>query len=348
MKLKRSILLILLALCAAALFGLGRAELRSHKKSASTSRNAEQDGEPGLSLAGTIGPTITVPVIARHLYLTVPINAAVKRGDVIGTEESATNLGEVEGARRELEDACSGERQAIETLRQLEERLAAVQSRTSILDREEVQAGFAESDAEREFERDDRLYRSGRLSRFDYDAAGAAHASAETTADSVRSNISEASIDTDELDATALEAKAELREATERRAAAQAVFDKMRGGVEARPVVSPADGVIVTSALPEGASFGIASDGPLFAHAMVPEADLMQLRIGQEASIVLDAQPSAVLHAQLTAIAEAPEDSPDGSFYELTLLVENQGGPWLTGVAMHARLARPTAALVRP
>lgn len=347
MKLKRSILLILLALCAAALFGLGRAELRSHKKSAST-RNAEQDGEPGLSLAGTIGPTITVPVLARNLHLTVPINGAVKRGDVIGTEESTTNLLEVEGARRELEDACSGERRAIETVRQLEERLAAAQSRTSSLDREEVEAGMAESDAEREFERNDHLHRSGLLSRFDYDAAVAAQASAETTANSVRSNISEASIDTDELEATALEAKAELREATERRAAAQAAFDTMPGGVEVRRVVSPADGVIVTSALPEGTSLGIASDGPLFAHAMVPEADLMQVRIGQEASIVLDARPSAEFHAQLMAIAETPVDLPDGSFYELTFVVENQGGPWLTGVAMHARLARPAAALVRP
>jgi len=340
MKVKRSILLVLATLCAGGLFSLERAEMRPHKKTLSAGRSVRQDGEPVLDLAGTIGPTITSPIIARNLHLIVPVNTVVKKGDVIGTEDSDADPADVGKARQELADAGSEERRAVEALHQVEEQLTAVECRISNMDREEVRAGAQESDAERELAEDDRLYRAGLTSRLAYNAASEALASAEAAVEAVQSSLSETSIDTDELEALAVGDKVTRRDATARRRAAEMVVERMRGGAKTKQVVSPADGVIVASAEPDGTRFGIASDGQLFAFAMLPEAELMHVWIGQEASIVLDAEPSATLHAQVIAIAETPVDSPDGCFYELTFAVEKQERPWVTGVAMHVQLAR--------
>jgi len=211
---------VLMAICAVALFGLGRAALSIHKRAVSPDHRPGEDAEPSLNLAGTIGPAITAPIVAHKLHITVPINSKVKKGDVIGTEVAVIDLTDLARARQEMEDAGWAERQAAEAVRQVEEQLASVESQIGSMDRDEVQAGMAELDAEREFERRGGLVRSGLLSRFEYDASFIARASAEAAIDSLRSSVSEASIDTDGLEGRALEAKAELREATVRRTAA--------------------------------------------------------------------------------------------------------------------------------
>ena len=113
------------------------------------------------------------------------------------------------------------------------------------MDREESLAEVAEADAEREFERQDTLFRSGLTSGFDHSAAATARDSAEAALSSIRSNLAESAIEIDQWQAKSLEAETALREATTRRNAAEAVFNRMQGEPMDEPVVSPADGIIV-------------------------------------------------------------------------------------------------------
>ena len=158
---------------------------------------------------------------------------------------------------------------------------------------------------------------------------------------SLRSSLTAAAIEIDEWEAKAQEAQAELGEATTRRNAADVVFERMQGGPESEPIVSPADGIILDSGEPVGTGFGIASNPrQLCAYAMVRQADLMMVEVGQQALIVLDARPAVTFQATVSAISETPVDSSEGSSYQVTFAVDNSGGTWLSGAAMHARLAR--------
>jgi multidrug resistance efflux pump len=336
MKLNRSIALVLMTSVAVAIFAWSLAHSRARKAVASASRQLAPDDNPGLVLAGTIIPAITTPIIGRNLNLAIPLNTWVERGEVIGTAESQTDRGEMDSARQELEEATSAERMAEDGIRQAEEELGTLRSQVTSMDGQESVAETAEFDAEREFERRDILFHSGLASRLEYEAAVAARDSHEAALSSIRSNLAAAAIKIHEWEAKAQEARVTLDEATTRRNAAEVVFEQMQGPID-EPIFSPAAGIIVASGQPVGPSFGIASDPrQLCAYAMVRQADLMAVGIGQQFLIVLDAQPGVTLHATVSAVSETPGDSSAGPSYEVAFVVDNPGGTWLSDAAMHA------------
>ena len=98
--------------------------------------------------------------------------------------------------------------------------------------------------AEREFERQDAMLKSGLTSRFDYNAAATARDSSEAATYSIHAEVAESAIAIDEWQAKAQQAEAALREATTRRNAAEAVFQRMQGSPRSESVVSPADGIL--------------------------------------------------------------------------------------------------------
>lgn len=341
MKFKRSMAIILMTSCGAAVFAWSHAESRARKAVASANRQVVWDEDANLILAGTIGPAVTTPIIGRIWNLAVPLNTWVKRGQVVGTEASEATAAGMDSARQELEEARSAEQRAEREVRQAEEDLNAMQMQTSNMDTQEARAETAEVDAEREFEQRDTLLRSGLTSQLDYSEAVTARASAEAAVDSISSNLAETAVETDVLEAKAQAAQADLREATTRRTAAEVVFEQMQGGPKAERIVSPADGIIVASGQTDGTSFGIASDpSQLCAYAMLRAANLMAVRVGQEALIVLDAKLSVTLLAKVSAISEDPVDSSEGALYQVTFVVDNPGGTSLSGAAMHAQLVR--------
>jgi multidrug resistance efflux pump len=285
---------------------------------------------------------ITTPIVGRHSNLAVPLNTWVQRGEVIGTTESQNDPGDRDRAWQEVEEARFAERRAQDEIRQNEEELCTLQTQVGSMDREEALAENVEVGAEREFERQDTLYRSGLTSRFDYSSAATARASSDAAVDSIRSKLASSAIEIDEWQAKIQEAETTLREATTRRNAAEAVLQWMQESPRDEPMVSPADGILVASGRAAGAGLGIASDPrQLCAYAMVRQADLMAVRVGQQAQIVLDAHPGVTLAGTVSGISEIPVDLAEGTFYEVAFVVENPGGAWLSGAAMHARMARP-------
>ena len=341
MKLNRALALVVMAFLGTAVFAWSHAHRKARKAVASASHALVQNLDAGLILAGKIVPMITKPIIGRNLNLAVPLNTWVKQGDTIGTVESQTAAGEMDGARQELEEAISAERKAEERIRQAQEELGTLPAQVNTMRVQEALAETAEFDAEQEFERREDAARSGFTPSIDYDTAVTAQDSAEAAVISLRSNLAEAAIEIDEWKARAQEAQAELGEATKRRNAAEAVLAQMQGGSENEPIVSPADGIIVDSGDPAGTGFGIASDPrKLCAYAMVRRADLMMLRVGQEALIVLDSRPAVAFHAKVSAISETPVDSSKNGSYQVTFVVDNPGGTWLSGGSVHVRLAR--------
>ncbi len=336
MKLNRSMALILMTFLGTAVFAWNHAQSKAHKAIAPASRQLAQAHNTGLILTGTIVPMITTPIVSRNLNLAVPLNTWVERGEVIGTEDLQTDTGEMDRARQELMDARSAERRARDRVRQVEEELRTVQVQAGDMDAQEARAKTARFDENRRFEERDTTFRFGQ----NYSSTVTARDSAETAVDSLRSSLVTLPIKTDELEAKAIEAQAELSEARTRRNAAEVAFERVQGGSNSGPIVSPADGFVVASGQPEGASLGIASDPrQLCAYAMVREADLTAVQVGQESLIVLDAQPAVTFRAKVSAISETPVDWLEGTFYRVTFVVSNPAGASLSSAAMHARMA---------
>jgi multidrug resistance efflux pump len=338
--------LMLMTSLGAALFVWSHARTKAYKSVNAAPTKLLRNG---LILPGTVFPMITTPIVGGNLNLAVPLNVWVKQGEVIGTVQSQVDPGDRERAWQELEEARSAEQRAEDEVRQAEEELSTVQTQVSSMDREEAAADTAKFDAEREFERQDAMLRSGLTSRFDYNAAATARDSSEAATYSIRSELADSAIMLDEWQAKALEAGTTLREATTHRNAAEAVFQRIQGSPRGEPVMSPAEGVLV-SGEEAGAGFGIASDSrQLCGHAMVRQADLMAVRVGQQARIVLDADAGETLRGTVRAISEVPIDLSEGTFYEVTFGVENPAGTWLPSAAMHAHMAViPAAVEIHP
>jgi membrane fusion protein, multidrug efflux system len=339
MKLKRLTTLILLTSLGTALFAWSHVHAKAHRAAVSASRQLVHHDGTGLLLAGAIGPMITTPIMGRNLNLVVPLNTWVRRGDVIGTAVPQPP-GEAGSAPQELQEAISAERRAQDRIRQIEEDLGTLRARVGSMDDREVLAETAAFDAERESEQRHTLLRSGFTPDLKYDEAATARDSAEAAVDSIRLNAAVSALAMDDWEAEAQDAQAELDQATMRRHAAEIVFAQMRGGAVDGPIVSPADGIIVAFRQPEGTRFGIASDPrQLCAYALVRQADLMGVRVGQQALIVLDARPDVTFHAKVSTISETPVNSAEGDSYEVAFVVDNPRGAWLSGAAMHARMA---------
>ena len=64
---------------------------------------------------------------------------------------------------------------------------------------------------------------------------------------------------------------------------------------------------------------------------------------------MLDADPEETLRGTVSAISEVPIDLSEGTFYEVTFVVENPAGTWLPSAAMHAHMAViPEAVEIHP
>ena len=267
MKLNRWMALILMTSLGVAMFVWSHAQTKAYKSVNAAPTQPLRDEDTGLILPGTVFPMITTPIVGGNLNLAVPLNVWVKQGDVIGTVQSQVDPGDRERAWQELEEARSAEQRAEDEIRQAEEELSTLQTQVSSMDREEAAADTAKFDAEREFERQDAMLRSGLTSRFDYNAAATARDSSEAAIYSIRSELADSAIVIDEWQAKALEAETTLREATTRRNAAEAVFQRMQGSPGGEPVIAPADGILVASGEAAGAEIW---DCVGFAAAMRP------------------------------------------------------------------------------
>jgi hypothetical protein len=85
MELKRSTALVLMASLGAVLFAWSHAQSKAYTAVASTSREAVQNRDTNLILAGAPVPMVTTPIIGRNLNLAVPLYEPVTQGEVIGT-----------------------------------------------------------------------------------------------------------------------------------------------------------------------------------------------------------------------------------------------------------------------
>jgi len=102
--------------------------------------------------------------------------------------------------------------------------------------------------------------------------------------------------------------------------------------------VSPADGLLIATDLFPGA-LGIASDPSLLCvYTRVRPDDIPSLRLGEQALIAIYSEPTATLHAKVSAIGAVPINYSDEAVYPVTLVVEDPEGKRFAGASVQIQL----------
>lgn len=327
MNWKRSVVLTVLASAAGALFAWNHVQHKVH---------AVPEVQSELTLTGVILPKITTPIRSGNLNLIVPWNTWVTQGEVIGSAEADVAPGVLNRARQELDEDVAVEAEAREQVLQLDEELNTLRAQESETNAQEALDRTAALDAQSDFERREGLFKSALTSNLDYDEATQVRDSADAVLNSVRSNRSTIAMRIEESEAKTEAVRARLADAIGRRNSAEAVYEHLQGRPDSEPVIAPADGMLVQSET----DFGIASDpAQLQAYAMVRQADLMSVAVGQPAQIVLDTLPVVTLKAKVSVISESPIQTPQGMAYQVSFEVDNPGDMKLARGEMKVQLA---------
>jgi len=317
MQLKPSSLIIVAAACVAAV-PLWTA---AHSGPRPSPRPLAAPESGDIELSGELIPAITAFIDARDVELKIPPGTPVNRGDVIGIALVEDESEEQVAARQELEAASAAWRLARAQSRHTQAELATLEDEAAALNRQEFQSQVAAPAADSQLAIRCSLLGPGASAQCD-----------ELSADFARARLSRSAIEADELEARAEAERGELRDATERVAAARAGVENTPSGPRTVAIVAPADGVLVAIDGPEGRKLGIAS-GPaqLPVHAIAHSCDLERLRIGSAATVIVQSLSGSTLVAHVTAISTTPVDDSNGADYQVTLAADNAGRIWLDG-----------------
>ena len=297
------------------------------------------DSDAGLVLSGVLSPVATTPIETPVWNLTVPLNSYVTKGEVIGeTGSSMLPDRAVQNDQPRFSTNASGSAvaRAEDDVRQAEDDLEAAQARETDAEVQQVVTKIAERATEQRYENAGLQFRDGGMPAARYGQTVVAVNSAVAAADATRSQA--------EAETSAVgDATIRLQEARARLAEAERQWElepPLRGGVRESgrvAVVSPADGLLVASD-PVAGTFGISSDPSVMrVESRMPADDVARLRVGQPAWVSLEAHPRLILRATVSAIAEVPIDSLNGTVYPVTLSVDNPQGFLLTGVKVHVQ-----------
>jgi HlyD family secretion protein len=321
------VVLVVVALAGGATYARHRTRVSRHTLGALAVPDA------GLILSGVLSPVATTPIEAPVGDLAVPLNSYVTKEQIVGETVSSVFLDSPDETGSALARAQADVSRA-------EADLDAARAREIDAAVQQVVTKGAERATEQSCANAGLQFQEGQMSAARYKQAVLAVDSAMAAAGATRF---QAEADTSAVaDATMRlqEARARLAE-TERQwqFALPATRRVRRSGQLA--VVSPADGLLVARD-PDAGTFGISSDpSAMRVQVRMPADELPRLRVGQTAWVWLDARPQLTFRATVNEIAGVPIDSPNGTVYPVTLLVDNPQGIWLTGVQVHVRATSP-------
>ncbi len=291
----------------------------------SDSSESLQDPAP-LRLTGELVSVAAVPVQGSILELEVPMNALVRKGQVIGETQPDAEPGPAAelDARRNLAAAAAAVETARAQLQDVEARVSAARARAEEARNQLVGAEIAAGEAQAAAQREEMLYREGVEGPLNHDQALSLRQSARRQIDT-QAQLAGNSLNTmEELESQEAAAQAALQQAEDDRRAAESAVASPQAAAVRSPVLAPADGYLV---LRDGSSraLEIVSDLNRQVETRIPRASLSAVHIGQLAQVTLDGQPKAVLHAVVQSIGEA-QASAAGSFCPVTLSLADAAG----------------------
>ncbi|QOY88803.1 HlyD family secretion protein [Paludibaculum fermentans] len=284
-----------------------------------------QDPAP-FRLTGELVSVSTVPVEGSVLELEVPLNAQVRKGQVIGeTQLDAMPAPAAElDARRNLAAAAAAVEAARTQLQDAEARVSAARARAEDTRNHLVGAEVAAGEVQAAVQRDEMLYREGMESQLKHDEALSLQQSASRQIDT-QSQLAGNSLNTmEQLESQQAAAQAALQQAEDDRRAAESAVASPQAAAVRSPVLAPADGYLVLRD-EFSRDLEIVSDLNRQVETRIPQSSLFAVHIGQLATVTLDSQPKVVFHAVVRNIGDA-QASAAGAFCPVTLSLTDASG----------------------
>lgn len=267
-----------------------------------------------------------VPVPSAITELEVPLNARVRKGEVIGQTQpqALPEPAESLDARASLNAARAAAAQARAQFQDIHARALAARARAEDSRNRLVGAEIAAGQANEVIQRDEMLYREGMESQLRHDEELSLQQSVGLQVDRQSEAAGSAISRQEQLEAEEASARAALREAEEQQRAAEATAVNPASAAARLPVLAPADGYLVLRD-EFSRELQIVSALTRQVETRIPQAGISSVHVGQLATVTLDSEPNVVLHAVVQKIGDV-ENSAAGSVYPVTLALTDAAG----------------------
>ncbi|MGH7360784.1 MAG: efflux RND transporter periplasmic adaptor subunit [Candidatus Methylomirabilales bacterium] len=302
---------------------------------------------------GTLNPVITVQVgsqisgMVKHL--SADFNSVVKRGQLIARIDPELFEARANQARASLESA----RAAVLNQQANRER-AAADVENARAAQEAARANVARQrvaviDAEIKLKSRTNLFREGGISQEERDSAQAAFDSARAQLDAAAAQERAAASALRAAEATFQVAGAQLKAAEanvaqQRAALAQAEVDLSHTFIRA-----PVDGVVISRNVDVGQTVAASLQAPVLfliaqdltrmqVNTSVAEADIGQVKNGQQARFTVDAYPARPFEGTVTQVRSAPNIIQNVVTYDVIIEVGNPDGRLKPGMTANVRI----------
>lgn len=288
---KKLIIGIVAAIVVVAVVGFTVMNSNKSVTTVQTGKVAKQDINSTVSASGEIKPKTYVNVGANafgritHLY--VREGDRVKKGEMLAQLENVQPEADVNMNRAALEAArtdAAAQEAALNTAKANLERASADLERAKL-----------------DYERAQGLYQAKLIAKADYDVKKAAYDTAVATVEQSRAGIAQA--------------KAQLESSQRRIKQASASLVRSSDVLSKTEYVAPFDGVITNLPVREGETVVIgiqnapgstlmtlADMSVITAEVKVDETDIVNVKLGQEAEVTIDAMPKKVFHGKVSEI----------------------------------------------
>lgn len=306
-----------------------------------------------VSSTGTLNAVTTVQVgsqvSGQIKQLLVDFNSIVRKGEIIARIDPETFEAKVNQARAELEGANASvlnQQAQVERARAEVENVRAAHAETRA---QTARAQVALSDARRDLERKNELFRRELIARSERDTTQATSDSAEAALEAARAKEQAGLASISSAQAQLRVADAQLKTAQAQVRQKQAALQQAQADLAHTIIRAPVDGVVVSRQVDVGQTVAASLQAPvLFTIAQdltkmqvdtsVDEADIGRVELDGPATFTVDAFPGQTFAGRVTQIRKAPLVVQNVVTYTVVVAVDNPRGRLLPGMTANVKL----------
>lgn len=311
-----------------------------------------------ISATGNANAVVTVQVGSqvsgnvKALY--ADFNSKVTKGQLIAEIDPQAFQARVDQARAALDSARAAVANAQAGVAKADADVASAKAAAANQNAQVLKAQAAVNDAKKKAASRDALFNEGIMSKDDRDTAQATYdeAAAEVTSAKAQVDASQHAIQAAIAQKAA--AQTQLNSAQAQVAQAQANLAQANLDLEHTRITAPVDGTVIARNMDVGQTVAASFQAPtIFQIAQdltkmqvdtnVDEADVGQVKVGQQANFTVDAYPTRTFAGTVAQIRQAPINVQNVVTYDVVIAVPNPDQKLLPGMTANVKIATAEA-----
>jgi HlyD family secretion protein len=311
-----------------------------------------------ISATGNANAVVTVQVGSqvsgnvKALY--ADFNSKVTKGQLIAEIDPQVFQARVDQARAALDSAHAAVANAQAGVSKSDSDVASAKAAAANQNAQVMKAKAAVIDAKTKAASRDELFKEGIMSKDDRDTAQATYDEADAEVTSANAQVDASQHAIQAAIAQKAAAQTQLNSAQAQVAQAQANLEQANLDLEHTRITAPVDGTVIARNMDVGQTVAASFQAPtIFQIAQdltkmqvdtnVDEADVGQVKVGQQAAFTVDAYPTRTFTGTVAQIRQAPINVQNVVTYDVVIAVPNPDQKLLPGMSANVKIATAQA-----